>query len=620
MNIDRREALKKLALSGILISIRPVRNLFSGKPVKADSTYFKYALNPDFPRFDYFSVDSLGKSKLDNSPLILTEVTQTTFRSEISGGTTSYFLKDNPEAAAWEFIPTNRGFILRSNFVEGNVPWVIKFNQRKNHATVLGLVPEKNKISTSCIIHLPDMGSFKVRSKQVELLDYTSKRRDVPVHFVQISLPAADHSNTTVEYSFEIDAIYPALKKIAGDPRFDGYRRNYINTFQVNPNTGLLANNSSSDSCAFVQYGYSEVALLSPNLVDDLKAIDLVGMTVDRYLSGTKGYGMKGYKYDSPGTELVKWGGQSGSLDTFPSLLISACNYYAGSKNLKWMEEHFESLAAWAEEIVGRDCDGDGIIEYGFSGNSGSWSGGPEMRPANWWDTVGFGHKDAYSNSLAFRALKKFSEVCEQNREAEMAARYSEFADKLRSNYYDTFFNPETGVLAGWKSADGELHDYYFMFVNSLAIAYELVTIEQGNRIMDAMLEKLDRVEFKNFELGLPGNLIPIKRADYTHHDPRWGGNTTDELNDGWQKYENGGTSGNYVYFTLRALYRLGRKKDAEMILFPLLKGLEDGIFQGECDNGMTKDWRTWDGECWGYEGFLVDNYWSVLAVAEEYK
>ena len=175
-------------------------------------------------------------------------------------------------------------------------------------------------------------------------------------------------------------------------------------------------------------------------------------------------------------------------------------------------------------------------------------------------------------------------------------------------------------MLAGWKSTDGKLHDYYFIFVNSLAITYGLVNPEQGNRIMDAMLAKMEEVGFDNFELGLPGNLIPVKRADYTHHDPRWGGNTTDELNDGWQKYENGGTSGNYVYFTLSALYRLGRKKDAERILFPLLKGLEEGIFQGECKNGMTKDWRTWDGECWGYEGFLVDNYWSVLAVAENYE
>lgn len=275
---------------------------------------------------------------------------------------------------------------------------------------------------------------------------------------------------------------------------------------------------------------------------------------------------------------------------------------------------------AWAEEIENRDCDGDGIIEYGFSGNSGSWSGGPEMRPANWWDTIGFGYKDAYSNALAYRAMKKFAKVSAEAGETGKAVQYNEFAQKLKSNYYDTFINTETGVLAGWKSEDGELHDYYFTFVNAIAIAYDLVSREQGNLIMDNILAKIDDVGFNNFELGLPGNLIPVKKADYTHHDPRWGGSTSDELNDGWQKYENGGTSGNYVYFTLRALYRLGRTEDAEKILFPLLKGIEEGNFQGECDNGMTKDWRTWDGECWGYEGFLVDNYWMVLAVTEQYK
>jgi len=31
----------------------------------------------------------------------------------------------------------------------------------------------------------------------------------------------------------------------------------------------------------------------------------------------------------------------------------------------------------------------------------------------------------------------------------------------------------------------------------------------------------------------------------------------------------------------------------------------------------MTEDWKTWTGECWGYEGFLVDNYLALLAVLD---
>ena len=617
--MDRRDAIKRTALGSIALTLNPVGNIFAQHAVKSNSKSFKYSLNKEYPQFDYFSVDSLGKAKLDNSPLLLDgTINRGGFISKTEGKTTRYYAKGD-STVTWEFIQTDKGFILRSNYVENNVPWVFKFNQHKNHVTVLGIIPEKDKIQTPAVMHFPDMGSFQIRSDQVATLDYTAGRFGVPKKFVQISFPPATNEQSNVEYSFEIAAIHPEIESIKNDPRFDGFRRNYLNTFQINPNWMILSNNSTSDSCAFVQYGYSELAMHAPNLVDDLRAIDLVKMTVDRYLDGQKGYGIFGYYADFPGTEKVQWGGQNSSLDTYPSLLIAACNYYRGSNDVAWLKERFQGLSKWAEEILSRDKDGDGIIEYGFSGNSGTWSGEVFQRPANWWDTIGFGHKDAYSNALAYSALTRFTPLCTQVGDDRAANRYKEFAAKMKRNYYDTFINPKTGVLAGWRSEDGKLHDYYFTFVNGMAIAFDLVTKKQGHEIMDAMFAKIDELGFKNFELGLPGNLISIPRADYTHHDPRWGGHTSDELNDGWQHYENGGTSGNYVYFTLSALYKLGRKSDAERILFPLLKAFEAGDFQGECENGMTRDWRTWEGECWGYEGFLVDNYWGLLAVVEAY-
>jgi hypothetical protein len=84
---------------------------------------------------------------------------------------------------------------------------------------------------------------------------------------------------------------------------------------------------------------------------------------------------------------------------------------------------------------------------------------------------------------------------------------------------------------------------------------------------------------------------------------------------DGFQIYENGGATACFTYFTICALQKLGRKKDANMILLPLLTSMSEGGFQGRCANGRTKDWKTWSGECWGYEGFLVDNYMFLLCV-----
>jgi hypothetical protein len=172
-------------------------------------------------------------------------------------------------------------------------------------------------------------------------------------------------------------------------------------------------------------------------------------------------------------------------------------------------------------------------------------------------------------------------------------------------------------VLAGWRSADGQLHDYYFLWVNGIAIHYGLVPKDKANAIMDRLLAKIHEVGYTRFDLGLPGNPVPVARKDYVHHNPRFGGGKLEDNSDGFQRYENGGATACFAYFTLAALYDLGRIEDGDSILLPLLKAFAKGDFQGRCGNGMSKDWKAWDGTCWGYEGFLVDNYYALLAVLD---
>ena len=50
-------------------------------------------------------------------------------------------------------------------------------------------------------------------------------------------------------------------------------------------------------------------------------------------------------------------------------------------------------------------------------------------------------------------------------------------------------------------------------------------------------------------------------------------------------------------------------------MLFPMLEAFERGAFQGRDANDMSYDWKAWDGKLWGYEGFLVDSYYTLLAV-----
>jgi hypothetical protein len=255
-------------------------------------------------------------------------------------------------------------------------------------------------------------------------------------------------------------------------------------------------------------------------------------------------------------------------------------------------------------------------MEYAYSGNSGSWPVELSIRPSNWWDTVGFGYKDAYSNALAYRAFQGMADLARTAGNHDDAAAYRLRAQKIKAVYYRTFYNPRTGVLAGWKSKDGKLHDYYFLFVNGMAVTYGLVTNEEGDRIWNKLLAKMKNVGYDRFDLGLPGNLIPIRREDYVDLNPRYGGPAKADGSDGFQTYENGGASACYAYYTIEALRTLGRKKDADAILFPILKAFANGAFQGRGPNGETYDWTDWKGNPNGYEGLLTDNYLTLLAAA----
>lgn len=243
------------------------------------------------------------------------------------------------------------------------------------------------------------------------------------------------------------------------------------------------------------------------------------------------------------------------------------------------------------------------------------------VRPANWWDTIGFGYEDAFSNAITYEALNLISMIAEMIGKKDDADLYHHLAEKMKAIYFRTFYNPETGVLAGWKSRDGKLHDYYFLMINSMAVYYNLVPEDKAKDVMMALWNKMQEVGFTDFSLGVPGNLVSVRKEDYSHPDPRWGGGRLEDGSDAFQRYENGGASINWSYFTLKAFQRTGLGEQFNRIAEGILEGINSGAFQGSCSEGvMTKDWKTWSGECWGYEGFLCDGYLVLLALNPEDK
>jgi len=572
------------------------------------------------PGLAALSVDSLQRGEFRPSPLIASPALPEPYTLTEDGGWVVYSPVADPKHPAWEMRCDGDGLRLRTIYNSRAAPrdLLLKFDPDVTHATLLGHVTASGDIAVPALLHLPGMGSLRIYTpgNSSAALHYDARRN--PARFVTVSFPAARAPRSQIEYRLQTAAIFPAIPGLdPSDRRFDGFRRDYLDIFQQQAELHVLANNAASDACAFTLYEYADMARHTPELAQGLAALDLVRDSLDRYLSGFLGYGMPGYRtFDDPtdnGTSAGPWV----FTDVYPSLLISAYDYEDASGDQAWLRRNYAGLRKWTEAMIAANADGSPLLEYPASGNAGSWPQKITARPANWWDTIGFGHQDAYSNALGFRALRGMAALADRAGETGDAVRYRHRAEAIRSAFASTFLNPQTGVLAGWRSRDGQLHDYYFPFVNGIAVRYGLVDGGLARQVMDRILAEMDKVGYRDFSLGLPGNLVPIRRADYVDLDPRWGGPVKEDGSDGFQKYENGGATACFAYFTVAALYQLSDRENGDRILMPTLEAFARQSFSGRAPNGNTYDWKDWQGGANGYEGFLVDNYYALLAVLD---
>jgi hypothetical protein len=589
----------------------------AGRAARIVTSYIDANISLDYPGFQAISIDSLGEGHFTRVTLQLPARPWRPTSAIQRGPRTEYRRPDSDRSKPprWAIDIGPKEITLESHWSANDPPEPLVFGARNNvcHLTMLGLIETNGTIQLPAILYFPDQGAFRVSalSGGIKSLGYeTPEPADFPKHrrsnIVQITFPGATIENPTVKYSWKIVAIHPAVAGIDFKSKFDGFRRDWLNILQVNPDSRALANNACSTTCAFCYYEYADIAAQTPPLADGLSALDMVRQTLDRIMNGGNAYGM------SAATDF-----QGCASDTLPSLLIAAEDYVDGSHDPEWLARNYNHLRSWADDMLATAKGADGLIQYSLSGDSGSWPEKPKYHPSNWWDTIGFGHEDAYANALAYRALRGMEQLAKQAGRPGDQAHYRTAADKLKAAYFNVFYDPATGVLAGWRSADGQLHDYYFLWVNGIAIHYGLVPKDQAGQIMDRLLAKMNQVGYTNFALGLPGNLVPVARKDYVDLRLRVGGGTNADNSDGFQIYENGGATACFSYFTLAALYDLGRIQEGDRILFPLLQSIANGGFEGWSKNGRTKDWKSWDGTGHGYEGFLSDNYYVLLAVLD---
>ncbi len=593
--------------------------------VEFRSEWLRMVLSKREPQITALCWDSLGEGKVDENLLkpppfggatlnvaaLFPESNEPASAFELVGNVVRYTQHlSGGVPARWEIRVEEKSFqiAIAATFVERALvrePLNVKFAFDVGKTPVAPLANPKSGKSAPlpCVLHAADFGSLLVRQLSGSDLCLMGE----PVR------PAAQWNASIIQTcearsldgfctlpagtaqwraDFSVVSIAPMTELTAKEARLKGLPRSWLNTFQYRPDIGILANNVVSDNAVFCMFTFTDPAVFTPPLPDGIEAVQLARESLDRYFSGAKGYGT--------GMEDIL-------TDTYPSLLISAWDVIRVTGDLKLLRRWLPKLEDMGEKIVAQDRNGNGLPESTRSGLRGT----AVCPTANWWDQINFGHEDAYSAALSYRAFDCLSDLERLAHRPAEATRFEARAQNIRAAYVTNFFNPKTGVLAGWKDVKGELHDYWFVFVNGLAITYGLVPDKLANEIVDRFEAKLREVGYTRFDLGLPGNLVPIAKDDYGK--ATLGTPAKEDGSDSFGIFENGGASACYAYFYVQALYQLGRRAEAERILWPMMRTFAEGGFQ----NGVGKagEWRHWDGRPSGYEGFLADAYYAQMAV-----
>ncbi len=264
--------------------------------------------------------------------------------------------------------------------------------------------------------------------------------------------------------------------------------------------------------------------------------------------------------------------------------------------------------------LARRDQDADGLVEATQTGNANTlWE--PD-RSCTWFDAVNHGWKDAYCNLEIYRAWCYLADLESRLHRDQQGRRYTKLAGRLKAAYARLLWNPQTGWIADWRSEDGKFHDYASPTTNGMAIEYGLVGLEDGKKILQKFWDKMQTAGFRRFELGIPPNLEPIHRSDYLQPNG-FGCPNREEGTDSFQQYQNGGISAGHSLHFLVASYLTGHGEEADNALRKMLGRQQDSGFQNGVQNSATKgiDWTTWDGKPCGYEGYLADVYYFLLAV-----
>ena len=485
------------------------------------------------------------------------------------------------------------------------------------------LVLYKTKYELPLTIHFPDFGRLEISSTSSDIYcieelqsskDFTgielgylnygySHNRMHGLHYGSSALTfKSKNPLDKAHLTFKVlDECYPAFP-YEDDPRYNGLKRNWLNAFAMNRELFDMADNIYFHGTAHLAIHMKSDLLEIMN--EDIEQFKIIRRVYEKQVERTF---KESQAYDGEVSvnyfRKEKEKGFGCAVDSTPGAIISLVGI--SKWNLPLAKRLLPYAVKAADYLMSRDIDGDGIFETPFPGD---YMGQPSEfgQQCNWWDDFAFGHKDIYFNYLCHRALREISELLERVGQKNTAKKYREQLEKFDKIFMQTFYNPETELMAGWISRNGSVHDYGFTFAVSMGINEGLIDEKTGKKMLKKLLAIMQKEGYGDLRYGIPGNVMPVAQTD-TFDWPC--------MSD-WGQYENGGLNGMNGFHFLTAMYKVGLDKEADEILFAILNTYEkymthSGLMPGYC---QSVDWRTKHGVPCGYN-YLADNYYFLLSI-----
>lgn len=486
--------------------------------------------------------------------------------------------------------------------------WCTGLRSTVSPAHVLGVIQRRGEtgwVELPAWLHAPRFGSLRIDSADDRAALRTNVYRPMDLITAEVKLgetpqPEGDYLLPAGRYTADIEWVVDTpdipMQSSAPEAIDQAVQRCSLTALTYRPDTATLSNNGASMHCPICMDNWAATATRLGEILPGLDAVEILRTSLERWLNGGPGYASgrllkNGEMHDAEDEYLMT--GTAG--------LLGLALYLQHSGTAEWVRRFRTPIQRKLATMRQRDLDDDGLIESphrtGVSG-TGQWS-------TCWFDVISFGWKDAFANALLYPALTTFAEVLPSLDAADLADGLADWAAQLHDSYLSTFFNPETGWLAGWRCKEDRLHDHAFLPINGAAVCGGLLDEEAARAIMERLWQETQRVDLPDPALGLPGNLWPIPDEDLA------------DIMQGYPLgyYQNGGRTHSQARHFVGALYQVGMTNEADHMLERLCTGLAEGRTYGGSKSGV--DWRYWDDRPSGYEGLLTDQF-GVLAVALE--